>query len=79
MRIGKCPVPIPTGTTTSSQAGKEIKVWLYDWKAFVLPEDLILLGFPRKQDNKFVLKREERRREQEENRPSKRKVNFWGN
>jgi hypothetical protein len=24
----KSPVTVPTGTTTSSQAGKEIKVWL---------------------------------------------------
>jgi hypothetical protein len=44
-------VPVLIGTIPSSQAGRELKVWLYDWKAFVRPEDLIFPDFQGKQDN----------------------------
>jgi hypothetical protein len=40
--------------TVSPQARKEVKVWLWDWKALFRSENIFFPDFQRKQDKKVI-------------------------
>jgi hypothetical protein len=59
-QIRESSVPVPTGTTSGLQERRKERSDCRTEKLLFQPENLILLNFQRKQDNKVILMREEK-------------------